>query len=121
MTSIPDHDDILDSLFHNADYRIMPTETLVIEFFGTFTGPLGSPAIEPTPHNPHSFIEGCVATEQKTGISSSRSHTRLGGPLIAAQLGDQPAVHVERRLGCVVMSQQSELCAHVRSSRVAIP
>ena len=28
-------DDIWDSLFHNADYRIMPTERLVNWFFST--------------------------------------------------------------------------------------
>jgi hypothetical protein len=34
--------------FHNADYRIMPTETLVIWLFGTFRGPFGSPLAKPT-------------------------------------------------------------------------
>ena len=52
MTAIPEYDDILDSLFHNADYRIMPTENLVIWFFGTFPWPLGSPLAKLTMHNP---------------------------------------------------------------------
>ena len=34
------------NLFHNADSRIMPTETLVLWFFGLFPGSLESPPRE---------------------------------------------------------------------------
>ena len=37
--------------WHNADYRIMPAETLMIWFYGPYLGPLGSPLAEPTRHN----------------------------------------------------------------------
>jgi hypothetical protein len=39
-------------LEHNAAFRIMPTETVVIRFFETFPGPLGSPLDKPARHNP---------------------------------------------------------------------
>jgi hypothetical protein len=34
--STAEYDDILDGLFHNADYRIIPTETLMIWFSRPF-------------------------------------------------------------------------------------
>jgi hypothetical protein len=39
-------------LFHNADYRIMPAETMMIWFFGPYCGPLSSPLAKATRHNP---------------------------------------------------------------------
>ncbi|MFI5460559.1 MAG: CBS domain-containing protein [Isosphaerales bacterium] len=41
-----------DELDHNADFRIMPTGTLMTWFFGRIPGLLGSPRAKPTRNNP---------------------------------------------------------------------
>jgi hypothetical protein len=69
-------DEILDGLFHNADHRIMPTETRVIWLIGTFPGLLGSPLAKPTRHNPD-ILYSTVGV-----VSSARSAEPSSGKLL---------------------------------------
>jgi N-terminal domain of anti-restriction factor ArdC/Zincin-like metallopeptidase len=55
----------LHELCHNADYRIMPTETLVTKFFAPVPGPLGSPLAKPTRNNPDILSSGVQSTTPK--------------------------------------------------------
>jgi hypothetical protein len=41
-----------DTLVHNAAFRIMPTEPVVIWRLAAVPGPLGLPLARPTRHNP---------------------------------------------------------------------